>query len=227
MSQILNITEIFLSIQGEAMMTGLPSLFIRLSGCNIRCRYCDTAYAFARGRQISISEVMERVPQDPHFHVTITGGEPLMQAGTPVLAHALLERNAQVLVFTNGTQNIGKLPKKTIKIMDIKSPWCETEPPTEYTEYVKTPFLDYQNLPLLTRYDQVKFVIRNHAEFLWSLAFMENNKLNIGPGNIIFSPEASAMNPGQLGKWILDSGQQIRLGMQIHRFLGLDPKADR
>lgn len=172
---------------------------------------------------MSIEKIIKNIPQSPSFHVTITGGEPLLQPGTPFLAQALLERNTRVLIFTNGSQSIGKLPKACIKVMDIKSPWCETDPPKTYPGFVKTPFLDYQNLNLLTKHDQVKFVIRNHAEFLWSLEFLKQNELDIPTDNIIFSPEASLMPPHTLGKWILDADQPIRLGIQVHKALKLDP----
>ena len=224
MQNTLNISQIFTSIQGESSLAGLPSLFIRLSGCNMRCAYCDTAYAFEKGRTVSIDDVLAHVPSNPPFHVTITGGEPLLQPAIIPLIQKLLQRNCQVVVFTNGTRPITDLPDGVIRVMDIKTPWAEGRPPDTYTGYVHTPYLDTANLSALTHIDQVKFVIRNRAEFLWSLDFLSHNPMDLPAGNTIFSPESATMPPALLARWVLDSGKEIRLGLQIHTLLATDPE---
>ncbi len=227
MSEYIDVIETFFSIQGESTLAGLPALFIRMAGCNLRCKYCDTAYAFKGGRRIGINEILANLPRTPWFHVTLTGGEPLLQSGAIELARALRERGVQTVVFTNGSRPISALPKDTIKVMDIKSPWCETTPPHSFTEFVDTRYLDHGNLSLLQPHDQVKFVIRNRAEFDWAMGFLDRYVLQLEPGNIIFSPETTGLSAHDLGKWLMEARRPVRLGLQVHKFLNLDPEPAR
>ena len=213
-----------MSIQGESVLSGMPALFIRLSGCNLRCAYCDTAYAFARGRRMGLREILDHVPPGDWFHVAITGGEPLAQKGTVSLVSAIRDLGHDVVVFTNGTLPIRDLPPGTTRVIDIKTPWAESMPPDHYPGYLQSPYLLLDNLTSLTPLDQVKFVIRNRTEFLWAVDFLKHNTVDLPAENRIFTPEARSMDPGLLARWILDAGIKVRVGLQIHRFLNTDPE---
>jgi len=202
------ITEIFKSIQGESTFAGLPCVFVRLTGCNLRCHWCDTAYAFHGGKKMTVDEVMAGVHKLDGRLVEITGGEPLLQEDVYPLADRLLRDGYRVLVETSGERNIGRLPKAVVKIVDVKCPgsgeggtFCQ------------------ENLELLQENDQVKFVINDEGDYDFAREFMAKNALGEKVGEIIFSPVFNKLHPRQLTEWILRDRLPVRLGLQIHKFI--------
>lgn len=207
------ITEIFKSIQGESTFAGLPCVFVRLTGCNLRCHWCDTAYAFHGGQKMTVEQVMERVRRLGGKLVELTGGEPLLQEDIYPLTDRLLDEQFEVLVETSGERLIGRLPRAVIKVVDVKCPGSgEGET------------FRLENLEALDRKDQVKFVILDELDYRYAHAFIRQHDLNARVGEIILSPVFGRMPPRQLAEWILEDGLQVRLGMQMHKFIW-DPEA--
>ena len=207
------ITEIFKSIQGESSFAGLPCVFVRLTGCNLRCHWCDTAYAFNGGQRMAVEEVMARVRELGGGLVEITGGEPLLQPDVIPLAEGLVGEGFRVLVETSGERYIGNLPAAVVKIVDVKCPGSG-EGGTFHPE----------NLAALAKSDQVKFVICDAADYQFARQFMQENTLAGRVGEIIFSPVFGQLHPRQLAQWILRDRLPVRLGLQIHKFIW-DPDA--
>ena len=202
----MKINEIFLSIQGEGTRTGELCVFLRLSGCSFDCFYCDTKYANSEEAKIySPDELVEITKKFGVNLVEITGGEPLEQEETPILAEKLLENGFEVLIETNGSKDISVLPKKVIKIMDVKLPWVGQ----------KEHFY-YKNLEYLSENDEVKFVIDGENGYDWAKNFIETHKI---PCKIIFSPCANKISPTELAKKIIADKLNVRLGLQIHKIL--------
>ena len=202
------ITEIFKSIQGESAFAGLPCVFVRLTGCNLRCHWCDTAYAFRGGQKMSVQEVLSRVRELGGKLVEITGGEPLLQKDVRLLTEQLLAESNQVLIETSGERFVGELPPAAIKVIDVKCPGSG-----ESGKFC----LD--NLALLGRKDQVKFVILDEADYLFARDFLTRHDLRDKVGEVIFSPVFGQMSPRTLAEWILRDDLQVRLGLQIHKFI--------
>ena len=225
------VTEIFKSIQGEGSRAGLPCVFVRLTGCNLRCTWCDTAYAFHGGEKKSIEDVLARVKElsgsngtGAETHkialVEITGGEPLLQKETPALAARLLDAGYTVMIETSGERYIGELPPATIKIVDVKCP-DSGEPDT----------FDARNLNALSAGDEVKFVISTRRDYEFAREFAATHRLSARVREVIFSPvfpDATGAWPGleprELAEWILADGLTVRLGLQLHKFIW-DPAA--
>ena len=207
------VTEIFKSIQGESTFAGLPCVFVRLTGCNLRCHWCDTAYAFYGGRKMSEEQVLERLRELGGKLVEFTGGEPLLQKEVPGLASRLLAEGWRVLIETSGERFIGELPRPVVKIMDIKCPGSgEAEK------------LCIENLAELERKDQIKFVILDEPDYQYAREFMARHELRQRVDEIIFSPVFGRLSPRTLAEWILRDGLEVRLGMQLHKFIW-DPEA--
>lgn len=207
------VTEIFKSIQGESTFAGLPCVFVRLTGCNLRCHWCDTAYAFYGGRKMSEEQVLERLRELGGKLVEFTGGEPLLQKEVPGLASRLLTEGWRVLIETSGERFIGELPRPVVKIMDIKCPGSgEAEK------------LCIENLAELERKDQIKFVILDEPDYQYAREFMARHELRQRVDEIIFSPVFGRLSPRTLAEWILRDGLEVRLGMQLHKFIW-DPEA--
>lgn len=204
---MLNICEIFKSIQGESSHSGLICSFIRLAGCNIRCSYCDTAYAWTEGTMRSVESIVQEVEQHGTRLVEITGGEPLMQNETPALCRALLETRHRVLVETNGTLDISALPAGTVRIVDVKCPGSGAQ----------TPFL-CANLEHLVPDDECKFVISDLFDFEWAATFVHDHGMDRRCG-VIFSPNTSRLNPALLADWIVSGNLPVRLGLQLHKVI--------
>ncbi len=202
------VTEIFKSIQGESTFAGLPCTFVRLTGCNLRCHWCDTAYSFHGGRKMAIEEVLDQVRQLGSPLVEMTGGEPLLQKEIYPLTEKLLAAGYRVLVETSGERFIGDLPREVIKIMDVKCPGSG-----EGGKFC------IANLGALRRHDQAKFVIVDEKDYQYARDFMKEHALASRVDEIIFSPVFGQMPPRQLAEWILRDGLQVRLGMQIHKFI--------
>lgn len=202
---MLKVNEIFYSIQGEAGYAGLPCAFIRLTGCNLRCEYCDTTYAYEEGRNISVSDILERIKSFDCPLVEITGGEPLLQRETPQLVTALLHAGFQVLVETNGTRSIDRLPDGAVCIMDIKCPGSG-----------ESDKMDWENISRLKTGDQVKFVLTDEGDYQWAKEHLPG----IPAGVCVFlSPAYGKLDPARLAEWILRDGLQVRLQLQLQKIL--------
>lgn len=210
----LRVNEIFYSIQGESLYAGCPCVFIRLSGCNLRCSYCDTRYAYHQGVEMGIVEILNRVDPYKSNLVEITGGEPLIQSGTPPLIEYLLVAGYKVLMETNGTLDIRLADDRCIKVMDIKCP--------SSGEVEKN---DLKNLQRLKTEDQLKFVIgdRNDYEFAKEIKGLLNNEFPAD--HVLFSTIYGKMAPTRLAKWIIEDRLQVRLQVQLHKILW--PERDR
>lgn len=202
---MLKVNEIFQSLQGESTFSGLPCVFVRLTGCNLRCSYCDTTYAYEEGALLAPETVVERVLSYSCDLVEITGGEPLLQSETSDLARMLLNEKFTVLVETNGSMDIGPLPEGVIRIVDIKCPGsgcAETN--------------DWNNLEQLRPKDQVKWVISDRADFDWAVGRVLRHGL-CGKCSVLFSPAADRLAPDLLAEWILEKRLGIRLQLQLHK----------
>ena len=225
------ITEIFKSIQGESTYAGLLCVFVRLTGCNLRCTWCDTAYAFYGGTKMSVDEVFERVRElsmadgtsatsgtraRPKISlVELTGGEPLLQPDVYLLADKLLAAGYTVLIETSGERYVGKLPREVVKIVDVKCP-----------DSGEVNTFDLANLAALDRKDEIKFVIASRRDYEFAREFTAQHRLAERVHQVIFSPVFSdpegswpGMNVRELAEWILADGLPVRLGMQLHKFI--------
>ncbi len=217
------ITEIFKSIQGESTYAGLPCIFVRLTGCNLRCVWCDTAYAFYGGTKMSVEEVFDRVRElsmagamQPAIRlVELTGGEPLLQADGYALAEKLLVAGYTVLIETSGERPVDKLPREVVKIVDVKCP-----------DSGEADTFDLANLGVLDRKDEIKFVISSRRDYEFAREFTARHRLPERVHQVIFSPVTAdpegawpGMNARELAEWILADGLPVRLGMQLHKFI--------
>ena len=202
------ITEIFKSIQGESTYAGLPCLFVRLTGCNLRCHWCDTAYAFYGGQKMSAAEVIARLRQLGGNLVELTGGEPLLQQEVYTLTDQLLAQGYRVLVETSGERSLAQLPPQVVKVVDVKCPGSGEEGK-----------FCFDNLPLLEKKDQIKFVILNQNDYSYARDFLARHDLRRHVDEVIFSPAFDQLSPRILAEWILRDDLQVRLGLQIHKFI--------
>jgi len=200
------VTEIFFSIQGEGTRAGRPCVFIRLTGCDLRCSYCDTAYAFAGGREMSLAEVIAEADRHPCRFALLTGGEPLLQRDAPGLARALLAGGWEVAVETHGQRPLDELPEEAIVIADVKTPASGEEA------------RDFSWLERLRRHDEVKFVVAGEEDFRWSLDVVRRHGLDRRVA-VLFSPVHGKVEPRDLARWILDSGVEARLNLQLHKIV--------
>ena len=227
LSKIMVITEIFKSIQGEGTRAGLPCIFVRLTGCNLRCTWCDTAYAFHGGKKMNVEEVLVRVDelaerreempgsQASELLVELTGGEPLLQEEIYPLAEKLLAAKYTVLIETSGERFIGGLPREVIKIVDVKCP-DSGEPDT----------FEMRNLEGLSENDEVKFVLSTRRDYEFARDFTLQHGLARRVKQVLFSPvfedpqgKWPGLEPRMLVEWILADGLPVRLGLQLHKFI--------
>ena len=204
----LNVIEIFRSIQGESTWAGAPCTFIRLAGCNLRCEYCDTAYAFEVGRTMEIGAILRACEPLAGSVVEITGGEPLIQKECGTLAACLLECGATVLLETNGTEPIEHLPKEVIKIVDIKCPGSGC------SEHI-----NWSNIDHLSDNDEVKFVIGDRSDFEWSCEVVDTYRLTGLCKAVLFAPVYGKLAPDMLADWILESELPVRLQIQLQKYI--------
>jgi len=202
----LRVSEIFFSVQGETSRTGLPCSFVRFTGCDLRCGYCDTAYAFHGGRSIERDEIVEQLSRFPTRFVTLTGGEPLLQKELPALAEALIAKGFTVAVETHGQRSVAALPKMVIKIVDVKTPGSG--------EVAR----DLSVLDELDSKDELKFVVCSRADFDWSLNLIREHGLE-QRFHLLISPSFGVVEPRDLAGWMLEAGLQARLNLQLHKYV--------
>lgn len=207
----LRITEIFNSLQGETSTVGLPTVFVRLTGCPLRCVYCDTAYAFSGGEQMSLASILEAVGQYPSRHVTVTGGEPLAQPNALKLLTALCDQGYQVSLETSGAVSLEGVDPRVVKVMDLKTPASQ-----ECHRNL------YENVELLNPHDQVKFVICDRQDYDWAKMQIDQYKLNVRVDEVLFSPSHGELSGQQLAEWILEDGLDVRFQLQLHKYLWND-----
>jgi 7-carboxy-7-deazaguanine synthase len=206
----LKVNEIFYSIQGESSYAGRPCVFVRLTGCNLRCSYCDTRYAYEEGENLEMEEIVERVYSYQCPLVEVTGGEPLIQKEAPVLIRRLLEEGYEVLLETNGTHDISQVDSRCVKIVDLKCPSSG-----------QTPYSDLKNLDRLTNRDEVKCVIANREDYEYAKQTLGlTNPGSISKNNPVhFSLVFGRMDPKTLAAWILEDGLDVRLHLQLHKMI--------
>ncbi len=203
----LRVTEIFHSLQGESNTVGLPTVFIRLTGCPLRCGYCDTSYAFSGGEKIEIADIIAQAEQYSTPYITVTGGEPLAQAGCLDLIVKLLDKGFIVSLETSGALDVSRVDQRAVKVMDLKTPSSG-----EMSKNL------YQNIHFLDSKDQVKFVIGNNEDYEWSKAALTKYEL-IGRCEVLFSPVMGQQNPTELAEKILRDRLPVRFQIQLHKLL--------
>lgn len=206
----LNITEIFYSLQGEAKEVGIPTVFIRLTGCPLRCNYCDTAYAFKGNNPLSIQHILDEVAQYNTRYVCVTGGEPMAQSNCLKLLDSLIDSGYNVSMETSGSIDIAPVNNKVSIVMDIKTPSSTEEHQNRY-----------ENLSVLKPKDQLKFVIASRSDFDWCIEILENNSVE---SEVLFSPVYESLEPVKLADWILEKKLNVRLQVQLHKILWGDQK---
>ena len=203
----LRINEIFFSLQGESSRVGLPTVFIRLTGCPLRCGYCDTAYAFHDGKTRTIDDVLAEVGQHKSKTVCVTGGEPLAQKNCLTLLAKLCDLGYSVSLETSGAIDISAVDPRVSRIVDIKTPGSGEVDKNRW-----------ENLPLLKRDDEIKFVITSEADYRWAVALLEEKKLaSLAP--VLFSPAFKEVRYEQLAAWILRDGLRVRMQIQLHKII--------
>jgi len=205
----LKVNEIFYSIQGESSYAGYPCVFVRLTGCNLRCSYCDTQYAYEHGDQLEIEQILEKVRTYQCSIVEITGGEPLSQEDTPLFATRLLDENFTVLVETNGSMDIDRVDRRCVRVVDVKCPSSG-----------EAASFDRENLAKLTSNDELKFVIGDRADYDHAVQMLgEMKKERFSAGHTHFSPVFGSIDPKELANWILADHLRVRLGLQLHKLI--------
>jgi 7-carboxy-7-deazaguanine synthase len=203
----LRITEIFFSLQGESTLVGYPTVFVRLTGCPLRCGYCDTAYAFQGGEWMSLDAIMEQVSGYRTRYVTVTGGEPLAQKHCLPLLQRLCDAGYQASLETSGALDISVADPRVIRIVDLKTPGSgEVERNL------------YENMGHLQAHDQVKFVICSRADYEWAKEKVEEYGLD-GRCELLFSPSHDQQNATELADWILQDQLPVRMQLQLHKYL--------
>ena len=208
----LRITEIFYSLQGESSTVGLPTVFIRLTGCPLRCTYCDTEYAFTGGKKIAIDEIIAQVDSYGTPYVTVTGGEPMAQPGCLDLMNQLLDKGYTVSLETSGALDLSKVDPRVIKVMDLKTPSSG-----ELGRNL------YRNIGFLDRKDQIKFVIGNVEDYVWSKAALNEYSLS-ERCQVLFSPVMGQQDPTDLAERILADRLPVRFQIQLHKLLWADAR---
>jgi 7-carboxy-7-deazaguanine synthase len=205
---MLTINEIFYSIQGESTQAGRPCVFVRLTACDLRCSWCDTPYAFHEGRKMSIDDVAEAVARHQCSLVEITGGEPLLQEDVYPLMERLLSSGLTVMLETGGHRPIDRVPAAVLKIVDVKCPGSGESSRNHW-----------RNLDRLAPHDEVKFVIRDRADYEFARAIIEGHALETRAGAILMSPVHGVLDPKMLSEWMLADRLAARLQLQLHKYI--------
>jgi 7-carboxy-7-deazaguanine synthase len=201
------VCETFASLMGESTRAGVPAYFIRLTGCNLRCRYCDTAYAYEGGSAMTVGGLVDLAQAQPHRLVLVTGGEPLLQAETPALLTDLLDAGLTTCLETNGSLPIGAVDARVHRILDIK---CPGSGMADHN--------DWRNLPLLTPRDEVKFVVSGRSDFTWALEVIDRHGL-AGRLPVLISPVFGQVALKEAAAWILATRLPLRLNPQLHKYI--------
>jgi 7-carboxy-7-deazaguanine synthase len=207
-SERLRINEIFKSIQGESTWAGRPCVFVRLTGCNLRCSWCDTEYAFYEGKQMAVAEVVEHVASYGCDLVEVTGGEPLLQKGVRALFELLLAQGRIVMVETSGERDLSAVDPRVIKIMDLKCPGsgeCERN--------------RWNNLEWLTLRDEVKFVIGDRHDYEWAREMTREHNLPSRVNAVLMSPVFGRLKASELAAWVLEDQLRVRMQLQMHKHI--------
>lgn len=211
MQQTLRITEIFYSLQGETRTAGLPTVFVRLTGCPLRCQYCDTAYAFNGGQLQSLDDILEQVAAYRPRHVCVTGGEPLAQPNCIPLLARLCDAGYEVSLETSGALDIASVDTRVSRVLDLKTPGS--------AEVARN---RYENIAQLTPNDQVKFVICSREDYDWAVSKLIEYRLEQRAGEVLFSPSHHQVDARQLADWIVADNLPVRLQLQLHKILWND-----
>jgi len=201
------VAEIFLSLQGETRTTGLPTVFVRLVGCPLRCRYCDTEYAFTGGQKMGLGDILDRVRGHRVRHVTVTGGEPLAQKHCLTLLQGLCDAGFEVSLETSGALDISGVDPRVTRVMDLKTPASG--------ESTRNRF---ENIDLLLPHDQVKFVVCDREDYLWARRVTERHDLT-ARCEVLLSPAHGMIEPVRVAEWILEDRLPVRFQMQLHKIL--------
>jgi 7-carboxy-7-deazaguanine synthase len=207
-AKTLTVNEIYQSVQGESTWAGLPCVFVRLTFCDLRCTYCDTAYAFYKGTKIGLPEIVERVMAYECPLVEVTGGEPLLQKNVLPLMRELCDRGLTVLIETSGAHDISAIDPRVHRIMDLKTPSsgeCDRN--------------RFENIQHLKQQDEVKFVIGSREDYLWAKAQIKKFNLAKGCGTILFSPVFGKIEPRDIVEWLLADKLPVRFQLQMHKFI--------
>jgi 7-carboxy-7-deazaguanine synthase len=205
---VLTINEIFHSIQGESTYAGRPCIFVRLTACDLRCRWCDTPYAFHEGRKMSVDDVIADVAARGCQTVEVTGGEPLLQPDVYPLMQRLLDSGKTVLIETGGHRSIADVPPGVIRIMDVKCPGSG--------ESEKN---DWGNFAYLTKQDEVKFVIADRRDYEFAKEIVERENLQARVNAVLFSPVHGGLDPKQLSEWVIADRLDVRVQLQLHKYI--------
>jgi len=205
---MLTINEIFHSIQGESTHAGRPCVFVRLTACDLRCRWCDTPYAFHEGRKMSVDEVVADVEARGCPVVEVTGGEPLLQADVYPLMQRLLDAGKTVLIETGGHRSIAQVPAGVVRIMDVKCPGSGESDRN-----------DWSNLALLTPADEVKFVIADRADYEYAREIVNRENLTDRVAAVLFSPVHGELPSQQLAEWVIADRLEVRVQLQMHKYI--------
>lgn len=207
LGKTLRINEIFYSLQGETAKSGLPTTFIRLTGCPLRCTYCDTEYAFHSGEKLSIAQIMQTVSENRTRHVTVTGGEPLAQNTCHDLLTHLCNEGFQVSLETSGAMDVSAVDPRVIKVLDLKTPGSGESDKNRY-----------ENLEYINNSDQIKFVICNNDDYEWSKKLLTEKQLH-EHCEVLFSPSYNELDANRLADWILYDKLPVRFQIQLHKYL--------
>ncbi len=203
---MIKINEIFFSIQGESSWAGVPTVFVRTSGCPLRCTYCDTQYAYYEGKKISLEQIIEKIQSYPAKYVCVTGGEPLSQKQTLELMKRLCDLDYHVSIETSGAIEVELVDKRVKKIIDVKTP----------DSGAADSFL-LDNISHTTAQDEFKFVICSEKDFHWSKSFVQTH---LSKGRVVlFSPSHGVVSEAELAQWILKDGCQVRMQLQMHKYI--------
>ena len=205
---MLSVNEIFYSIQGESTYAGKPCVFVRLAGCDLRCSWCDTPYAFSEGQKMSIESVLQQVDSYGAPLVEVTGGEPLLQEDVYPLMERLVESGRTVLLETGGHIDVSRVPGAVVKVLDVKCPGSG-----------ETDNVEWGNLDRLGAFDEVKFVIRDRPDYEFARDITTRHALDRRCAAVLFSPVHGVLDPRELSKWILDDRLPVRLQLQLHKHI--------
>lgn len=207
----LKITEIFYSLQGESNTVGLPTVFVRLTGCPLRCGYCDSEYAFYGGERLGLDEILAKVASFKPRYVCVTGGEPLAQRECLLLLRMLCDLGYKVSLETSGALPVEKVDVRVVKVMDLKTPGSDEVGRNRW-----------ENIPFLTAQDQIKFVICSREDYEWARFKLDEHQLDTKVAEVLFSPSFGQVEPLTLAEWILADNLPVRFQLQLHKLLWND-----